>query len=123
MIEQKESFAGVTGGAAAVAKEVLVAYGPRFRGENFEALWPELPPAGHRKLIEFLLGELKTDSPAAWQGRFILARIEERLGNEKEALQLYGALDAEVGSSYRLRGPIDEAIERLSGELTQHALE
>ncbi|MDR4509299.1 MAG: hypothetical protein MRJ65_13915 [Candidatus Brocadiaceae bacterium] len=122
MIEQEESFASIRGGAVAVARDVLVAYGPRYRGENFEALWPELTPENHRKLIESLLGELDTDDGAAQQGRFILARIEEKLGNEAAALQLYRTLDAEVGSSYGLRGPIDEAIERLSGEPTQHRL-
>lgn len=104
--------------------EVFRSYGRRYRAEHFEALWPALTPEEHRKLLEHLLTiDDGSQVGGALQARFVLGRIEEKVGNVKGALQAYRVLDGDVSGKHALRQPLDEALQRLAGETTAYALE
>lgn len=111
-------------GSHSFAVEVLRSYGRRDQAEDFETALPLLSPPQHIAVIDRMLAALdNNDSFVALQGQMVRAMILERTGDVDAARDGYLELDPRVDRANPLREPLDAAIERTLGVVTDSARE
>lgn len=111
------------GSARSMPREAIEAYGNPYRQSEdwFDQVWPVLAPEEHIKLVSTMVKEVEQVDFLSLAARFLLGRIYEKQGNNEQSLSYFRVLDQQVTSNNMLRVPLDAALQRLTGEITEHA--
>jgi len=101
---------------------IMRSYGSGYIGENVEMLLEVLPKDEQLATLQWLTNGLERNRSSKSQEKYVIARLTEAIGDTSHAIALYREM-AKEDFHENLNVRIDEAIKRLTGEITHRMKE